>query len=162
MDKEYLSKEGLEKIKKELEFLKTEKRKEIAEKLKFAKSLGDLSENAEYKETLENQTLVEDKIEKLEDIVNRAVIIERAGGSTVQLGSTVTLKKEGLPAGQAGNAAGKIYKYNIVGQEEADISAGKLSNQSPIGSALMGKKKGDIISARTPGGEIKYAIIDIS
>lgn len=162
MDKEYLSKEGLEKIKKELEFLKTEKRKEIAEKLKFAKSLGDLSENAEYKETLENQTLVEDKIEKLEDIVNRAVIIEKAGGSTVQLGSTVTLKKEGLPAGQAGNADGKIYKYNIVGQEEADISAGKLSNQSPIGSALMGKKKGDIISARTPGGEIKYAIIDIS
>lgn len=144
-------------MKKELEFLKTEKRKEIAEKLKFAKSLGDLSENAEYKETLENQSLVEDRIEKLESIINRAVIVGKTNSSTIGLGSSVKLKKEGN-----NNNNEKIFNYVIVGQEEADISTGKLSNQSPLGGALVGKKRGEIVSVKTPNGEIKYAILDIS
>ena len=150
---EYLSQEGLEKLKKELEFLKTDKRKEIADRLKHAKSLGDLSENAEYKETLEAMNFAEERIEKLEDIIKRAVIIEKSSGTTVQLGSAVKIKKE---------TDGKICEYVLVGQEEADISLGKISNQSPLGGALMGKKKGDTVKVVTPGGETKYAIENIS
>src|SRR3989344_4778251 len=131
MNNEYLSKEGLEKLKNELESLKTVKRKEIADRLKHAKSLGDLSENAEYKETLEAMNFMEDRIEKLED----------------------KIKKE---------ADGKICEYFLVGQEEADISLGKISNQSPIGRALVGKRKGDKVKVLTPGGEIKYTIENIS
>lgn len=153
MNSEYLSKEGLEKLKKELESLKTDKRKEIADRLKHAKSLGDLSENAEYKEALETMGFVEDRIEKLEDIMKRAVVIEKSSGSTVQLGSAVKIKKE---------TDGKICEYILAGQEEADISLGKISNQSPIGNAIIGKKKGDIIKVATPGGEIKYTIESIS
>ena len=94
INSEYLSKEGLEKLKNELEYLKTDKRKEIADRLKHAKSLGDLSENAEYKETLEAMSLAEDRIEKLEDIIKRAVVIEKGSGSSVQLGSSVKIKKK--------------------------------------------------------------------
>ena len=153
MNNEYLSKEDLEKLKNELESLKTDKRKEIADRLKHAKSLGDLSENAEYKETLEAMSLMEDRIEKLEDIIKRAVVIEKGSGSTVQLGSSVKIKKE---------IDGKICEYFLVGQEEADISLGKISNQSPIGRALMSKKKGDRVKVLTPGGEINYTIENIS
>jgi len=153
MNNEYLSKEGLEKLKNELESLKTDKRKEIADRLKHAKSLGDLSENAEYKETLEAMNLMEDRIEKLEDIIKRAVVIEKGSGSSVQLGSAVKIKKE---------ADGKICEYILVGQEEADISLGKISNQSPIGRALSGKGKGDKVKVLTPGGEINYTIENIS
>ena len=153
MNNEYLSKEGLEKLKNELESLKTDKRKEIADRLKHAKSLGDLSENAEYKETLEAMNLTEDRIEKLEDIIKRAVVIEKSSGSTVQLGSAVKIKKE---------IDGKICEYILVGQEETDISLGKISNQSPIGRALMGKGKGDKVKVLTPGGEINYTIENIS
>lgn len=153
MNNEYLSKEGLEKLKNELEFLKTDKRKEIADRLKHAKSLGDLSENAEYKETLEVMNFTEERIEKLEDIIKRAVIIEKSSGTSVQLWSAVKIKKE---------TDGKICEYVLVGQEETDISLGKISNQSPLGGALMGKKKGDTIKVITPGGEIKYTIENIS
>lgn len=153
MNNEYLSKEGLEKLKNELEFLKTDKRKEIADRLKHAKSLGDLSENAEYKETLEAMNLAEDRIEKLEDIIKRAVLIEKSSGSSVQLGSAVKIKKE---------IDGKICEYVLVGQEEADVSLGKISNQSPLGRAIVGKKKGDTVKVATPGGEIKYTIENIS
>ena len=132
INSEYLSKEGLEKLKNELEYLKTDKRKEIADRLKHAKSLGDLSENAEYKETLEAMSLAEDRIEKLEDIIKRAVVIEKGSGSSVQLGSSVKIRKE---------TDGKICEYVLVGQEETDVSIGKISNQSPIGGALIGKKK---------------------
>ncbi len=96
--------------------------------------------------------VTEDRIEKLEDIVKRAVIIEKSGGSTVQLGSSVKVKKD---------SDGKIYDYVLTGQEEADISSGKISNKSPIGSALIGKKKGDIVNVITPAGEIKYTIENI-
>lgn len=140
-------------MKNELEFLKTDKRKEIAARLKHAKSLGDLSENAEYKETLETMNLTEDRIEKLEDIIKRAVVVEKSGSLNAGFGSVVKIKKE---------ADGKTGEYILVGQEEADISIGKISNQSPLGRALMGKKKGDKIKVATPGGEIKYIIENIS
>lgn len=153
MNNEYLSKEGLEKLKNELESLKTDKRKEIADRLKHAKSLGDLSENAEYKETLEAMNLMEDRIEKLEDIIKRAVVIEKSSGTTVQLGSAVKIKKE---------TDGKICEYVLAGQEETDVSLGKISNQSPLGRAIVGKKKGDTCKVMAPGGEIKYTIENIS
>lgn len=153
MNSEYLSQEGLEKLKNELEFLKTEKRKEIAGRLKHAKSLGDLSENAEYKETLEAMGLIEDRIEKLEDIIKRAVVIKKSVGPNIQLGSVVKIKKE---------TDGKICEYILVGQEEADVSIGKISNQSPLGNAIIGKKKGDTVKVATPSGEIKYTIENIS
>ena len=121
--------------------------------MKHAKSLGDLSENAEYKEALEAMNLMEDRIEKLEDIIKRAVVIEKCSGSSVQLGSAVKIKKE---------TDGKICEYILVGQEEADVSLGKISNHSPIGGALMGKKKGDTVKVAAPGGEIKYTIENIS
>src|SRR3989338_3957975 len=130
MNNEYLSKEGLEKLKNELESLKTDKRKEIADRLKHAKSLGDLSENAEYKEALEAMNLMEDRIEKLEDIIKRTVVIKKGSGSNVQLGSVVKIKKE---------TDGEVCEYTLVGQEEANIFLGKISNQSPIGNALIGK-----------------------
>ena len=132
INSEYLSKEGLEKLKNELEYLKTDKRKEIADRLKHAKSLGDLSENAEYKETLEAMSLAEDRIEKLEDIIKRAVVIEKRLGVKRPARVIRKDKKE---------TDGKICEYVLVGQEEADISLGKISNQSPLGGALMGKKK---------------------
>ncbi|RJQ30596.1 transcription elongation factor GreA [Candidatus Parcubacteria bacterium] len=150
---EYLSKEGLEKFKKELEHLTTVKRKEIVERIEYAKSLGDLSENSEYKESREAQGINEGRIQQLEDIIKRAVIIEKGNNGLVQLGSTVKLKKD---------ADGKIYDYTLVGPEEADISARKISNKSPIGSALMGKKKGSVVKVSSPTGETKYSIEEIS
>ena len=153
MNNEYLSKEGLEKLKNELESLKTDKRKEIADRLKHAKSLGDLSENAEYKEALEAMNLMEDRIEKLEDIIKRTVVIKKGSGSNVQLGSVVKIKKE---------TDGEVCEYTLVGQEEANIFLGKISNQSPIGNALIGKKKGDTVKVTVPGREIKYKIENIS
>lgn len=153
---EYLSKEGLDKIKKELDYLNTVKRKEIADRLEHAKSLGDLSENSEYKESKEALAFLEARIFKLQDIVKRAVIIEKSDSSTIQIGSTVVTEKEnGL------NQENKICNYHIVGQEEANISDGKISNRSPLGRAIIGKKKGDIIVVDTPGGKAKYKIIDL-
>lgn len=152
MNSEYLSKDGHEKIKKELEYLKTGKRKEIAERIKHAKSFGDLSENAEYKESLEARSLLEDRIEKLDDIIKRAVIVEKRAGSTVQFGSTIKLKKEN---------DSKIYEYVLVGTEESDLARGKISNQSPIGAAVIGKKKGDAVFVSVPSGEIKYTVMEI-
>lgn len=150
---EYLSKEGLEKFKKELEYLTTVKRREIVERIEYAKSLGDLSENSEYKESREAQSINEGRIQQLEDILKRAVIIEKGGNGVIQLGSTAKIKKE---------TDGKIYNYTLVGPEEADISAGKISNRSPIGSALMGRKKGDKIKVSSPTGEMIYSVEEIS
>ena len=153
---EYLSKEGLEKIKSELDYLTTVKRKEIADRLEHAKSLGDLSENSEYKESKEALAFLENRILRLEDIIKRAVIIEKSAGPRIQIGSTVVARKE-----DPSNQEGKTCQYNVVGQEEADISAGKISNRSPLGNALIGKKKGDSIVIDTPRGKVKYKIIDL-
>lgn len=153
---EYLSKEGLEKIKSEFDYLSTVKRKEIADRLEHAKNLGDLSENSEYKESKEALAFLEDRIFKLEGIIKRAVIIKKSAGPRVQVGSTVVARKDDLS-----NLEGKTYQYNVVGQEEADILMGKISNQSPLGQVLIGKKRGDSIVVNTPGGKVKYKIIDL-
>lgn len=151
-NQEYLTKEKYEELTKELDNLKKVKRKEVAESLEYAKSLGDLSENAEYQEAREWQANIEDRIAKLESILKSAEIVSNYHGETAGIGSTVTIQKQG----ETGN---KIYK--IVGSEEADMSAGKLSNKSPIGAAMMGKKKGQTFSCSTPSGAVSYKIIDV-
>jgi len=150
---EFLSKERLEEIKKELDDLKTNKRKEIAERLEYAKSLGDLSENAEYKEAKEALDMLEDRIAHLGDVVRRAVVIKSAGGDVVGLGCSVKIKKSGGDG---------VKELKVVGPEEVDITNNKISNLSPIGAALMGRKKGEEVSITSPNGEVKYKIIDIS
>ena len=150
---EYLSKERLREIEEELKDLKTNKRKEIADRLEYAKSLGDLSENAEYKEAKEQQSFLEEKIARFEDIVRRAVIITKQKGDIVRVGSSTRIKN--LDSGDE-------KEYMIVGPEEVDIARGKISNLSPIGSALVGKKKGEIVSVISPNGEVKYKIVNIS
>jgi transcription elongation factor GreA len=153
-DKEYLTKEKFEELKKELDFLSTTKRKEIADQLEFAKSLGDISENAEYHEAREQQAITEDRIRKIEYVLKNAEIVTHNKKSDViQIGSTVVIKKE---------KEGENKEYVIVGSEEADTSKGRISNSSPIGQALMGKKKNEEFIFQTPSGnKIKYKIISV-
>lgn len=149
---EYLTKEKYEELVKELDNLKKFKRKEVAENLEYAKSLGDLSENAEYQEAREWQANIEDRISKLESILKSAEIVSNYHGDIAGIGSTVTIHKQG-------GTANKVFK--IVGSEEADMSAGKLSNKSPIGAAIIGKKKGETFVCNTPNGMITYKIMDV-
>lgn len=147
----YLSKSGLEKLKNELVELKTKKRQEIAARLEHAKSLGDLSENAEYQEAKEEQSLMEAQIAELEETLRNAVIIsESLGTDLVRIGSTVRVRSD----------KGEEV-YNIVGSEEANPLAGKISNESPLGYAFLGKKVGETVEVKTPGGVVKYEVLEI-
>lgn len=148
---EYISEEGLEKLKEELHQLKTAKRQEIAERLEHAKSLGDLSENAEYQETKEEQSLVERQIVELEEMIRNAVVINKNHQTDyVVIGSTVTVTSD------RGEQA-----YKIVGSEEADPPSGKISNESPLGKGFLNRKVGDKVEVKTPGGVAKYEIVKI-
>lgn len=149
----YLSKEKLDELKKELEELKTIKRKEIADKLEYAKSLGDLSENAEYQEAREVQASLEERIANIEEMLKNAVVISGHKVNIVDIGSVVTLQKEG---------ESETKTYEIVGSEEADIAGGKISNKSPLGEALIGKKKGNEVTCKSPKGDMRYTIVKIS
>lgn len=151
MQHEYLSEERLVELKKELEELKTIERKKIAEQLEYAKSLGDLSENAEYHEAREAQVTIEDRISYLEDIIKRAIVIQSKGGSIVDVGSTVVIEKD----------KGEKQTVIIVGSEEVNMELGKISNSSPLGSQLMGKKKGDSATVTTPRGDVTYRILEV-
>lgn len=151
-DSEYFSKEGLDKLKTELENLKKKKRKEIADRLEFAKSLGDLSENAEYSEAKEAQMLNESKIAEFEDILRRAVVVKQsAQKEMIDIGSQIVIEDE----------KGPRLTLTIVGSQEADPKGQKISNESPLGHALLGHKKGETVKAFTPSGEKNYKIIDI-
>ncbi len=148
---EYISAEGLEKLKAELHELKTVKRQEIAGRLEHAKTLGDLSENAEYQEAIEEQKLVEQKIAEVEEMLRNIIVIKDARSSDrVVVGSTVRVKS------QWGEET-----YRIVGSEEADPAQGKISNESPLGKAFLGKKKGESVEGKTPRGVVKYEIAEI-
>jgi transcription elongation factor GreA len=149
---QYLTNEKFAELKKELEFLKSEKRKEVAEHLEYSKKLGDLSENAEYHQAREEQAEVEDRIGRLEALLKKAVIINEASGDIVTVGTTLRIEREG---------DNKSYLYIIVGSEEADMSNGKISNLSPLGSALIGHKEGESIEVSTPKGTMKYTIMVI-
>lgn len=150
-DSQYFSKTGLEQLKKELELLKTLKRKEIAERLEFAKSLGDLSENAEYSEAKEAQMLNESKIAELEDLLRRAVLVgEDIGKEKVDIGSKVVLSD--------GNGN---QTFTVVGSKESAPQENKISNESPLGAAILGHKKTETVVVETPKGKREYKIIEI-
>ncbi|MEK9131542.1 MAG: transcription elongation factor GreA [Patescibacteria group bacterium] len=149
---EYLTKEKFDELTHELEELKHTKRKQVAENLESAKSLGDLSENAEYQEAREMQATIEDRIRKIETILQDAKIVSFHHTDKVEIGSTVTVRK-------VGDKTTKVWK--IVGSEETNMAQGKLSNRSPFGTALMGKKKGDEVSFKSPTGVIQYTVVSI-
>lgn len=151
-ESEYLTQEKYNELKAELDSLVHVKRKEVAEHLEYAKSLGDLSENAEYHEARDMQANIEDRIAKIENILKTAVIMQSTHGtSVVTIGSVVDVEKTG----------GKKNTLTLVGSEESDMSAGKISIKSPIGLALIGKKKGDVFNVKTPGGQATYTVLNI-
>lgn len=156
-----ITKEGLKKIKEELEFLKTTKRQEIADRLKEAISYGDLSENAEYEEAKNDQAFIEGRILELEkQIKNAKIIAEGApgktskGGKTIDIGSTVTVRNK--------TDDDEPETYTIVGSMEADPIDHKISNESPIGKALLGHEKGDTVDVDAPAGKFKYEILKVA
>jgi transcription elongation factor GreA len=150
---DYITEEKKKALEKELNDLKGPKRKEILENLAYAKSLGDLSENAEYHQTREDQGKLEERIAKIEQILQSSQVVSGGGGDEIEIGSKVVVLKEGED---------KERNYQIVGSEEADMALGKISNRSPFGEALFGKKKGDNISFKTPNGVVNYKIINVS
>lgn len=153
-EREYLTKEKFDELKKELDGLKTVKRKEVAESLDYARGLGDLSENAEYHEAREAQANIEDRIAKLESMLKNATIMsgESTHGEHVRIGTSVTVEKQGEKTQR---------KYKIVGSEETDMAQGKLSNRSPLGAAILGKKVGESFSFVSPAGTMTYKIISV-
>ena len=149
-----LTQEGLKALEDELEELKTVKRKDIAEKIKVALSFGDLSENSEYDEAKNEQGIIEARIAEIEAVLMNVTIIDADNLSTehVQLGNRVTVKDIG---------ENEILVLHIVGTKEVDMTAGKISDESPLGKALLGHKKGETIDVEAPAGTLKFEIIDI-
>jgi transcription elongation factor GreA len=151
----YMTQEGLDKVKEELEYLQTTRREEISEKLEKAIAQGDLKENADYHAAKEEQGFTEGRIKDIEDILRRVQIIKNTGASdVVRVGSKVTVCEVGYEDEEE--------TYYIVGAREADPANGRISNESPIGSALIGAKKGSVVRALTPGGEIQLKVNTIS
>ncbi|NLW41337.1 MAG: transcription elongation factor GreA [Tissierellia bacterium] len=151
----FLTYEGLKKLEKELEQLKTVKRREIADRIKQALTFGDISENSEYDQAKNEQAQLEERIAKLEMILRNARLIDDEDISTdvVSIGSKVVVKDLEYD---------EEMEYTIVGSAEADPYQGKISNESPVGKALLGKKKDDIVEVHVPDGLIKYQIISIT
>lgn len=152
MAKTYLTEDGFKKLKEEIEYLKTIKRQEAARRIQEAKELGDLSENAEYSAAKDAKAETEARVSEIEQILKEAMIIEEPKKiGVVQVGSTIVI----------GNGAGN-RKYTIVGRNEANPAEGKISNESPLGAAFLGKKTNDKVSVNTPKGNIAYKIKSIN
>lgn len=151
MSDQYVSPEFLTKLNAELKDLKTVKRRELANRIEAAKSLGDLSENAEYHEAKDALGFVEGRILEIEDLLKNAVVVKQeANASNVRVGTTVAV-----------SVNGKEKSFTIVGSNEADPLAGKISNESPIGRALLGAKVGDHVEVETPAGTTVYEVLRI-
>ncbi|HWA32399.1 MAG TPA: transcription elongation factor GreA [Candidatus Paceibacterota bacterium] len=151
--KDYITEEKRKALEDELKELKGSKRKEILEALAYAKSLGDLSENAEYHQAREDQSKLEERIAHVEKVLRSAQVVSGGGGDTVDIGSKVSVRKE---------ETGEEKTYTIVGSQEGDMKENKISNRSPFGEALFGKKKGDSVAFNTPKGPVNYKIIEVS
>lgn len=153
MSKKYLlTPQGLTKLNEELKYLINEKRKEVIERIKEAAAHGDLSENADYAQAREEQSFIEGRIQEIEDIIKNAEIIAAASGhSLVTIGSTIVVKVKD-----------QEKKYTIVGSNEANPAEGKISNESLVGKALLGRKVGDKVTIPAPAGEMEYEIISIN
>jgi transcription elongation factor GreA len=148
----YLTEEGAERLRVELIELKGTKRTELAARLRTAIQQGDLSENADYSKAKEDQAFLEGRIQELEALLGRAVIITESGGDgSIGVGSKVVLREKGR----------EPVKYFLVGAQEADPRNGKISNESPIGRALLGHRKGDKIEAQTPAGPLTFEILEV-
>ena len=149
-----LTKEGYQKLKKEIEDLSTRRRREIAERIKLAREFGDIAENAEYDTAKNEQAMLEARIAKLEERLASARVIEKREISkdVVSIGSTVRLRDVD---------AKQTFEYRIVGSAEANPAELKLSNESPVGKAIMGRKKGETVEVATPRGSLKYKILEI-
>lgn len=148
----FLTQEKFDELTAELEMLTTTRRREIAEQLEYARSLGDLSENAEYQEARELQAATEERIQVIEGLLAHARIIEPKKGGAVSLGSKVIIQKTGEKT---------EHEYEIVGSAEANMQERKISHLSPMGEALMGKKKGESFEFETPKGMQKYKIVSV-
>ena len=149
----FLTQEGLKKLEEELHYLETEKRAQVAARIQSAKEEGDISENAEYDDAKHEQAFVEGRIMTLRAMVRNAVIIKENGPSDVAgLGSRVTVQEDGMEESEV---------YHIVGSAEVDPLNGRISNESPIGRALMGQRVGVVVSYQAPAGEIRLKILDI-
>lgn len=149
----YLSSEKRDALEKELHLLKTEKRNEILERLAFAKSLGDLSENAEYHSSKEDQGKNEARISEIEAILKDAQMVEANTDGTIGIGSIVVVRKQ---------ETGQDITYTLVDERESDVASGKMALSSPFGKVLEGKKKGDVVSVTTPKGTFEYQILSVS
>jgi transcription elongation factor GreA len=158
-DQTLVTKEGLKKLKEELDYLKTVRRVEVSQRLKEAISYGDLSENSEYEEAKNEQAFVEGRILELEQKIKNAKIIsekkpDARSGKEIDIGSTVTVRNR--------TDGDDPETYIIVGSTEADPLEHKISNESPIGRALLGKEKGDIVEVPTPGGKFRYEVLKVA
>ena len=149
-----LTPEGYEKLKREIEFLSTDKRREVAERIKTAREFGDIAENAEYDDAKNEQALLESRIALLEErLLNaRVVTADEISSDVVSIGSKVKLKDMD---------ANETIEYHIVGSAEANPAEHKLSNESPVGKAIMGKKKGEVVEVTAPRGALKFKILEI-
>ena len=148
---QYLTPEGEARLKAELADLTGPRREELAQRLRSAIQMGDLSENADYHKAKEDQAFLEGRIQELEATLRSAVIIEKKLSGVVEVGSHVTIQEEGFDP----------ETFHMVGAKEADPRNGRISNESPIGSALIGHKIGDVVEAQTPGGKMKFRILKI-
>ena len=147
----YLTPEGEQKLKTELAELTGPRREELAQRLRSAIQMGDLSENADYHKAKEDQAFLEGRIQEIEYILRNATIIEKTNSDVVSVGSTVTVQEENYDP----------ETYYVVGAKEADPRKGKISNESPIGRALIDHKVGEVVEAETPGGKVKFKILKI-
>ena len=149
-----LTKEGYEKLKSEIEFLSTEKRREVADRIRIAREFGDIAENAEYDDAKNEQALLEHRISQLEERLLSARVIEKKdiAKDVVSVGSKVKLRDI---------AANKTFEYRIVGSAEANPTEQKLSNESPVGKAIIGRRKGEVVEVAAPRGALKFKILDI-
>lgn len=155
MSLSYYTKEGLDKLKDELQFLKTKGRADIAKQIAEARDKGDLSENAEYDAAKDAQGLLELKISKLEEIVSKARVIDESqiDNSSISILNVVKIRNK---------KNGAVMTYKLVAEEEADLKTGKISVQSPIGKGLLGKKVGDTAEIQAPAGKVEFEILEIS
>ena len=158
MKEVYLTQEGLEELKQRLDYLIVYLRGDVAQKLQHARELGDLSENAEYDAAKQEESQVAAEIKELEERIKNAVIIEKSGTHKVSIGNTITVEY----LGELDEDEDKEMTFKLVGETEADFAKGKLSNESPLGKALLGKKSGEVVRFTTPqGGLEEYKIVNI-
>ena len=149
----YLTPEGLKKLQEELDYLRNVRRPQVAQHIHDAKADGDISENAGYDEAKNEQAFVEGRIKTIEAMLRKAIIIEESGSThEVQLGSSVTIKEVD---------GDELETYQIVGSAEVDPANGKISNVSPLGKALLGRRVGDKITVQTPGGVLHFEVVEI-